>query len=94
MKRVMGKWGVFNGINLGRVGRWEVKGLCLLIKGFKGGRGEVTGGGRLKKSVFIERGALNTGLGNGSHRTRVARTVRVDDFQTRVRRKQEEHEPC
>ena len=76
------------------MGKWEVEELCLLIRGFKEGRGEVTGGGRLKKSVFIERGALNTGLGSGSHRTRVARMVRVDDFQTRVRRNQEEHEPC
>ena len=53
MKWVMGKWGVFNGINLGRVGRWEVEGLCLLIKGFKEGRGEVTGGGRLKTGCFL-----------------------------------------
>ena len=56
---------MFNGINLGRVGKWEVEGVCLLIKGFKEGRGEVTGGGRLKKSVFIKRGALNTGLAVG-----------------------------
>ena len=76
------------------MGKWEVEELCLLIRGFKEGRGEVTGGGRLKKSVFIEKGELNTGLGSRSHRTRVTRTVHVDDFQTRVRRKQEEHGPC
>ena len=58
--------------------------MCLLIIGFKKGRREVTGGGRLKKGVFIERGGVKHGSGSGSHRTRVARTVRVDDFQTRV----------
>ena len=47
------------------MGKWEVEELCLLIRGFKEGRGEVTGGGRLKKGVFIERGALNTGLAVG-----------------------------
>ena len=46
------------------MGKWEVEELCLLIRGFKEGRGEVIGGGRLKKSIFIERGALNTGLGS------------------------------
>ena len=76
------------------MGKWEVEELCLLIRGFKEGRGEVTGGGRLKKSVFIERGALNTGLGSWNHRTRVARMVRVRDFHTCVRRIQEVHGPC
>ena len=37
------------------MGKWEVEELCLLIRGFKEGRGEVTGGGRLKKRRFIER---------------------------------------
>ena len=75
------------------MGKWEVEELCLLIRGFKEGRGEVTGGGRLKKSVFIERGALNTGLGSWNYRTWVARTVHVRDFQTCVRRNQEVHGP-